>query len=176
MNSAKDIALIGVYTALLIGCQLALTALSGVELVTSLLLSFAYVFGVRRGLCVANAFSFLRCFVFGFFPPVIILYLIYYNLFVVVFGLLPRVLEKGQAQYRIAATSLIACAMTILFTVLDDIITPVFYGFSFAAAKAYAIMSLTAVVPQVACTAITVTFLSPALISVFKRQNFLKKG
>ena len=66
MKTAKDIALTGVYTALLIGAQVALSALSGIEVVTVLLLSFCYCFGIARGLAVANSFSLLRCLVFGF--------------------------------------------------------------------------------------------------------------
>ena len=72
MRTAKEIALISVFTALLIGGQFVLSGISGIEIVTVLLLSFSYYFGIRRGLLVANAFSLLRCFIFGFFVNVII--------------------------------------------------------------------------------------------------------
>ena len=64
MKTAKDIALTGVYTALLIGAQVALSALSGIEVVTVLLLSFCYCFGIARGLAV-RIFSFRSHFIFG---------------------------------------------------------------------------------------------------------------
>lgn len=49
MRTAKEIALIGVFTALLISGQFVLSGLSGIEIVTVLLLSFSYYFGIRRG-------------------------------------------------------------------------------------------------------------------------------
>ena len=62
---------------------------------------------------------------------------------------------------------LAAVFMTVFFTVLDDIISPLYYGLSLDATKAYAIASLTAVVPQVICTLVTVLLLLPVLIRVF---------
>ena len=79
MYTAKKIILPGVFTALLLGAQLVLSGISGIELVTVLLLTFAYKYGIKQGLFVANAFSLLRCFLFGFYPNVLILYLLYYN-------------------------------------------------------------------------------------------------
>ena len=70
----------GVFVALLIGGQFALFAVSGIEIVTVLFASFVFCFGIVRSLIVGTAFSLLRCFVFGFMPNVLILYLIYYNL------------------------------------------------------------------------------------------------
>ena len=90
-DSAKKIILPGVFTALLIGGQLALSGISGIEVVTVLLLTFVYKYGIGQGLLVANSFSLLRCFIFGFMPNVIVLYLIYYNIFVLVFGFLGKV-------------------------------------------------------------------------------------
>lgn len=167
MRAAKEIALVSVFTALMIGGQFVLSGISGVEIVTVLLLSFSYYFGIRRGLLVANAFSVLRCFIFGFFPTVIILYLIYYNLFVLVFGALGFKFKK-QLNVKIHIILIVtACFMTALFTGLDDIITPLFYGFSVDAMKAYALASLSAVIPQEICTVLTVTLLLPILIRVF---------
>ncbi len=63
MKAAKEIALVGVFTALLIGGQFVLSGISGVEIVTVLLLSFSYCFGIRmgyaRGQCV-HAFAVFR--------------------------------------------------------------------------------------------------------------------
>ena len=167
MRAAKEIALNGVFTALLIGGQIVLSGISGVEIVTVLLLSFSYYFGIRRGLFVANAFSLLRCLIFGFFPNVIILYLVYYNLFVLAFGLLGIKLKKELNLVIHIILVIAACIMTIIFTGLDDIITPLYYRFSIDAMRAYALASLTAVIPQVICTIVTVSFLLPILNRVF---------
>ncbi len=167
MRAAKEIALNGVFTALLIGGQIVLSGISGVEIVTVLLLSFAYYFGIRRGLFVANAFSLLRCLIFGFFPNVIILYLVYYNLFVLAFGLLGIRFKKELNLVIHIILVIAACIMTIIFTGLDDIITPLYYRFSIDAMRAYALASLTAVIPQVICTIVTVSFLLPILNRVF---------
>lgn len=167
MRAAKEIALNGVFTALLIGGQIVLSGISGVEIVTVLLLSFSYYFGIRRGLFVANAFSLLRCLIFGFFPNVIILYLVYYNLFVLTFGLLGIKFKKELNLVIHIILVIAACIMTIIFTGLDDIITPLYYRFSIDAMRAYALASLTAVIPQVICTIVTVSFLLPILNRVF---------
>ena len=58
--TAKEICIISLMTALLLGGQYVLAWASGVEVVTVLLLSFSYVFGVKRGCTVATAFSLLR--------------------------------------------------------------------------------------------------------------------
>lgn len=175
MRAAKEVALIGVFTALLTGGQFALSGISGVEIVTVLLLSFAYCFGVARSVIAANAFCLLRCCIFGFFPTVVILYLAYYNLFAVVFGLIGA---KFKRQYNLkyhAALVLAACLMTVLFTCLDDIITPLYYGFSLEAARAYAVASLAAAIPQIICTLLTVALLFPVLFKVFTATNFFVK-
>ena len=167
MRAAKEIALNGVFTALLIGGQIVLSGISCVEIVTVLLLSFSYYFGIRRGLFVANAFSLLRCLIFGFFPNVIILYLVYYNLFVLAFGLLGIRFKKELNLVIHIILVIAACIMTIIFTGLDDIITPLYYRFSIDAMRAYALASLTAVIPQVICTIVTVSFLLHILNRVF---------
>lgn len=174
MKAAKEIALISIVTALLIGGQFILSGISGVEVVTVLLLSFSYFFGVRRGLLVANAFSLLRCFIFGFFPIVIILYLVYYNLFVLVFGLLGIKFKKKLNIKIHTILVIVACIMTIFFTGLDDILTPLYYRYSLSAMKAYAFASLTAVIPQVISTVFTVVLLLPILIRMFRQVTYFK--
>lgn len=153
-----------------------MSGISGVELVTVLLLGFAYYFGAKRGLLVANAFSLLRCFIFGFFPTAIILYLVYYSLFVVIFGLLGMRFKRRLNIKIHILLLIIACVMTMTFTGLDDLITPLYYGFSLDATKAYAAASMTAVIPQVICTVFTVILLLPILIRVFESaKTFAKK-
>ena len=126
MSKTKEIALIGVYVALLIGGQVALSAISGIEVVTVLLASFAFYFGIKRSLIVAVAFSILRCFLFGFMPSVIILYLIYYPLFVTIFGLIGnRFKHKATPKHHVLVI-MVAVLCVVLFTALDNLITPLY--------------------------------------------------
>ena len=168
MNSAKKIILPGVFTALLIAGQLVLSGISGIEVVTVLLLAFVYKYGVGQGLLVANSFSLLRCFIFGFMPNVLILYLVYYNIFVLVFGFLGKVFRHEYSIKKHILVVIIAIIMTILFTIIDNILTPLMYGFTANAAKAYFVASLYTVIPQLVCTFATVIIVFPVLIKVLK--------
>ncbi len=168
MKTAKEISIISVFIALLIGGQFALSAVSGIEIVTVLSVTFFYCFGVLRGCIVATAFSLLRCFLFGFFPNVIILYLIYYNLLAITFGLLGRAFNKGISVKKIVVIVAVAVIMTALFTLLDNFITTTFYGFTENARKAYFISSMATMIPQLLCTLITVTFLFFPLYKICK--------
>ncbi len=166
MSFAKKVILPGVFTALLIGGQLALSGISGIEIVTVLLLTYAYRYGVKQGLLVATSFSVLRCFMFGFIPNVIVLYLIYYNLFAVVFGCLGKL---GKNEYDVKThVIVIVCVigMTALFTLIDDVLTPLMYGFTPEAMKTYFYASLATMVPQIICAFATVLVLFPALLKV----------
>ncbi|MBQ9081748.1 MAG: hypothetical protein IJY26_03850 [Clostridia bacterium] len=240
--SAKDIALVAVTVALLIGGQLALSMASGVEIVTILLLCFSYCFGAKRGMLAATAFSLLRCFIWGFYPTVIVLYLIYYNLFAFLFGLMgARQSEEAENKFnfvkiiftellfllifatcvfiiteqiqisfllldglktlswlilsvngfgfvtynallfltkkfpafkriqRVLFIAAVASVCTICFTLLDDIITPLFYGYTYAAALAYFDASFAAMIPQTLCTIVTVALLFHPLTKIFNR-------
>ena len=168
MNSAKKIILSGVFTALLIGGQLALSGISGIEVVTVLLLAFVYRYGIGQGLLVANAFSLLRCFIFGFMPNVIVLYLIYYNVFIVIFGFIGKVFKHEYSIKKHVIVLFIAVIMTALFTMMDNVLTPLMYGFTVNAAKAYFFASLYTVFPQITCTFVTVLTIFPVLLRILK--------
>ena len=73
-------------TGLLIAVQYALFFVNGVELVTVMLLAWSYRTGPVRASAVAISFSLIRCLFFGFFPAVVVLYLIYYTAFAIFFG------------------------------------------------------------------------------------------
>ena len=158
--------------ALLIAGQMALTAISGVEIVTVLLLCLSFYYGVRTGLAIATTFSLLRCFFFGFQVNVIVLYLVYYNLFGLFFGWLGKRLTGKITLPRIGIVVAFAVVFTILFTLLDDVITPLVYGFHPNAAKVYFLQSLTAMIPQSICAAVTVSVLFAPLLRVLRRINF----
>ena len=168
MVTAKKIILPGVFTALLLGAQLVLSGVSGVELVTVLLLTFAYKYGSKQGLLVATAFSLLRCFLFGFFPNVVILYLVYYNLFAFVFGVIGRLLKREYALKKHILLIVMALVLTALFTLLDDVITPLTYAFTWNATKAYFLASLYTMSLQMLCAGLTVAVLFPPLLRILQ--------
>ena len=168
MQTTKDLTLTATFTALLIGAQLALSAISGIEVVSVLFISYCYYFGVRRGIMVATVFSFFRCFLFGFFPQVIILYFTYYNLLAVVVGVLGHNLKRAMPTAQLIAVTATAIVMTVLFTLLDDVITPIFFRFSIEVANAYFYTSLATLIPHVFCVAVTVAILFLPLCKIYK--------
>ena len=172
MKSAKEIIIPAVFTAMLIGVQLVLSGVAGVELVTVLLLTFTYVFGLKQGFIVANAFSILRCALFGFFVNVVLLYLIYFNLFVLVIGLISKAFKRGYSLKIHIVLTVVAVILTASFTLIDDIITPLMYSYSLYATKIYFTASLTTMIPQMVCALATVILL---FFPLYKALNFAKK-
>lgn len=158
--------------ALLIAAQIALSMISGVEIVTVILLCLCFYYGIRTGLAIATTFSLLRCIYFGFQINVIVLYLIYYNLFGLFFGWLGKRFAGKITLPRIGIVVASAVMFTILFTLLDDVITPLIFGFHPNAAKVYFLQSLTAMIPQSICAAVTVSILFAPLQRVLRRINF----
>lgn len=139
-HSAKECAYIAVFVALVLALQLVLAALPNVEVVSALFICYAFVFGVRRGTAAATAFALLRQLVFGFFPTVLVLYLVYYNALTALFGWLgKRTLRPFKSLPLVVA---LACICTVGFTMFDNVITPLWYGYSAQAAKAYFVASL----------------------------------
>ena len=144
-------------------------------MVTALFLPYCYVCGARRGLAAAVCFSLLRCFLWGFVPTVIILYLVSSCLFALVLGGLGRLLRPLPMGARLPAVTAAAVGMTALFTLLDDVITPLFYGYGARAALVYFYNSLPVMALQCACTLVSVPLLFPpltkALFAVWKREG-----
>lgn len=169
MKTSKEIAVMALMTALLIAAQFVLFAVQGVEVVTVLFFSFCYVFGVKRGIAVAVAYSLLRCIFFGFFPNVVILYLVYYPLFAVAAGLTGRLLKESNMRpiLKIALCTAVAVVCTACFTLIDDLITPLYYRYSASSWAGYFYMSLPTMLAQVICTAITVALLTFPLVKIY---------
>ena len=169
-RASKECAYLAVFVALVIAAQICLAFLPGVEIVTVLFISYSFVFGARRGMMAAVAFSLLRQLVFGFFPLVFILYLIYYPLLTLLFGLLgSRVKSSVRTIWWLTLT---ACVCTVCFTLIDDILTPLWNAYTAEAARAYFLASLSVLLPQVICTALTVGFLFLPLERVFRLVKF----
>jgi hypothetical protein len=64
-----------------------------------------------------------------------------------------------------------AMAFTVFFTLLDDVITPLMFGFHPNAAKVYFLQSLSAVIPQTICSMVTVTVLFTPLTRVIQKVD-----
>lgn len=143
-----------------------MSGISGVEIVTVMLLCMCFSYGVRTGLAIATTFSLLRCLVFGFQVNVIALYLIYYNAFAAFFGWLGTRFTGRISVARQLVVVAFAVVFTACFTLLDDVITPFVYGFNRNAAKVYFLQSLTAMIPQSICAAVTVSILFTPLTKV----------
>ena len=158
--------------ALLIGGQLALSSVTGIEVVTVMMLCFCFCFGIGHGVAIATTFSLLRCFVFGFQINVIVLYLIYYNLFAVFFGWLGRRFAGKMSLLKTVIVVASAVVFTVCFTLLDDIITPLIFAFHPNVARIYFLQSLYAVIPQSICTVVTVSVIFHPLTKIIKKINF----
>lgn len=172
-RSAKECAYLAVFVALVIAAQLAFSFVPGVEIVTVSFVAYSLVMGAKRATVAATAFSLLREFVFGFFPTVLVLYLVYFNLLALCFGLLGGRCRAGLKS--LPWLVLIACACTVCFTLIDCVITPFWYGYSAKATKAYFLASLPFMIPQVICTAVSVSVLLLPLTKAFslvKKQLF----
>lgn len=236
LSLSKEIAYIAVTCALLLGGQFVFSFVMGVEIVTIILVCFSYTFGARRGVVCAVCFSLLRCLIYGFYPTVVILYLIYYPMLTLVFGLLGKCRNlssplcaaivnilliaictacavcyfadivkvakafavtikillwvifslcaaliivydciyfsrlKGKSEIlKVVLLASVGAVMTAIFTLLDDIITPLFWGYTPLTALAYFYSSFTAMLPQIICTIVTVCTLFLPLSAVFKK-------
>lgn len=236
LSLSKEIAYIATTCALLLGGQFVFSFVVGVEIVTVILMSFSFVFGARRGVICAVAFSLLRCFIYGFYPTVVILYLIYYPMLALIFGLLGKCKNLSsplcavvvnillvalaatcavcyfadiikvakvyaitikvllwvifslctalcviydciyfsdlKAKSDILKVVLIASAgavMTASFTLLDDVITPLFWGYTRLTALAYFYSSFTAMLPQIVCTVVSVCTLFLPMTAAMKK-------
>lgn len=117
ISAAKSAAYCAVACALLIAGQVALGFIAGVEIVTVLLLCFSVKLGVRRGVIIAVAFSLLRCFIWGFYPTVIVLYIIYYPLFALIFGCLGKIeddyMRSAPISVCVTVNAVSICVATV---------------------------------------------------------------
>ncbi len=167
MKTTRFITVTALFSALLIGVQFALSTIPGIELVTAFFLAFCFCEGVKEGVFVGVCFSLLRCLLFGFYPTVVILYLIYYPLFGAVFGFIGNKFSHKTGVVALFAVTVSAVILTAVFTLIDDVVTPVFFGFGKDAAVAYLQSSLPFMLTQCACAAVSVAFLFVPLVKAF---------
>lgn len=167
MRTTRFITITALFTALLIGVQFALSGVAGVELVTVFFLAFCFCAGIKAGVTVAITFSTIRCFLFGFYPSVIVLYLVYYVSFALFFGFLGNKFGRKITVSGYIAVLIFVCIFTACFSLLDDVITPIFYGFTLKSAIAYFYASLPFMLSQTICAFISVSVLFIPLIKIF---------
>jgi hypothetical protein len=117
LSPAKEIAYISVMCALLVGGQAAMSFVVGVEVVTLLLLTFSYCFDVKCGMLAAIAFCLIEFLIWGFYPAYVLLYLMYYPLFALLFGLLGKIKDEVYNN-----------APVWLFCVVNVVLAAIFVG------------------------------------------------
>ena len=99
------------------------------------------------------------------------LYLVYFNLIAIVFGLIGRLFSKKVSVIKLIIIVIVACVMTCLFTLLDGIITPLMLGMSKRAWETYIYASSIVLVTQVITTAVSVGVLFVPLTKAFSLIN-----
>jgi len=165
LSSAKESAFAAVFVAVLIASQFALSAIPGVEVITLLFCTYSFAFGAKRGMISAIAFSLIRQLIFGFFPTVLILYVIYYPLLCLAFGALGKRMQANMKTLVLIVV--LSCVCGAVFSLLDCVITPLWYGYSARAAKGYFLATLPVLGVQTVCVGIQTGALFLPLERVF---------
>jgi hypothetical protein len=163
MNTAKKTAICGAFCALLIITQYAFNAIKGVELVTLLFVTFCFTFGGVCGFLVAVAFCLLRCLIYGFFPSVVVLYLIYYPLLALAASALGKAIKKTPALKQTIIVTVFSVIFTIIFSAIDCVVTPLFYKFTASAWIAYIYQCAPVCLLQCVCVGFSIALLFPPL-------------
>lgn len=169
MKRTRDAVILASCTAILIGAQLVLSGVAGLEIVSAIFISFAFSLGVARGCTVATLFSLVRCFVFGFHLNVLVLYLIYFNSVALFFGFLGRRKFTKSNLVLTIIVVIFALLFTVGFTFLDVLITSVMYGFNSSGLSAYLAASLMTMLVHLLSVAVSVSVLFLPLTKVLDR-------
>lgn len=161
VRSTKECAYFAVFLAILFAVQFAFSSVVGIELISVLFITYAYVFGIRRSIFVSVVYSLARCLLYGFFPQVLVLYVVHFSLLCLIFG------AMGKSKAGLVKCVIISIIATVGFTLLDDVITPLFYQFSLAVFKTYFIASLLPMLIHCACVGASVAVLFKPLTKAF---------
>ena len=167
MNTAKKTAICGAFCALLLATQYVFNAIKGVELVTLLFVTFCFTFGGVCGFLVAVAFCLLRCLIYGFFPSVMVLYLIYYPLLALAASALGKAVKNAPALKQTIIVTLFSVVFTVIFSAIDCIVTPLFYSFTASAWVAYIYQCAPVCLIQCICVSLSVALLFLPLKKAF---------
>lgn len=169
MKTARNIAICGAFCALLIAIQYALNAVKGIELVTVFFFTFCFCFGGLYGCAVAVCYTLIRTFLFGFFPNVFLLYIIYYPIFALASGLVGKLLKKSSPKGQLLGSIVAVAFLVILFSAIDCLITPIVYTYTKGAWMAYVVQALPVCAIQCGCAIITTALLFFPLTRTFSR-------
>lgn len=169
MNTAKKIAVSGAFCALLVAIQYVLSAVKGIELVTVFFFTFCFSLGALTGCAVAICYTFLRSFLFGFFPNVMVLYLCYYPLLALAAGLLGKRLKESSPKKQLVFSIIVTAICTLGFSALDCTITPLFFNYTKEVWTAYIVQAIPVALMQTVCAIVSTALLFFPLTKTFTR-------
>ena len=89
------------------------------------------------------------------------------SLAILIFYIVLVITNKGEQGRELATVTALAAVCTVMFTLLDDVITPLFMGYSAETATAYFYTGFMAMLPQTICAAVSVFVLFLPLKKAF---------
>ena len=89
------------------------------------------------------------------------------SLAILIFYTVLVIVKKGKQGRELATVTALAAVCTVMFTLLDDVITPLVLGYSAEAATAYFYTGFIAMLPQTICAAVSVFVLFLPLKKAF---------
>ena len=125
LKSAKRVAFAGVMGALLVVSKFALSFIPNVEVVTTLLVAFCFVFGFD-GVVSSLVFCTLDVIIYPPSIDVIVSYYIYWNLMAITVAVLREFKVRNFTAYFITATG-----YTLFFGVITSFFNSLFFGVPF---------------------------------------------
>ena len=123
--SAKRIAFAGVMGAILIVSKFALSFIPNVEIITTLLISFCFVFGFD-GVIASLIFCTADAIIYPFSLDVAVSYFVYFNGLAIFIAILKEFKVKSFTVYLLTAI-----VSTILFGVITSLFYSLFFGVNF---------------------------------------------
>ena len=78
------------------------------------------------------------------------------SLAIFIFYIVLAIIKKGEQGRELASVTALAAVCTVMFTLLDDVISPLVLGYSADAATAYFYTGFMAMLPQTICAAVSV--------------------
>ena len=127
LKSAKRLAFAGVMGALLVVGKFAFSFIPNVEVVTTLLIAYCFVFGFD-GVISSLVFCTLDVIIYPPSIDVVISYYIYWNLMAITIATLSKLKVKNFIPHFVTA-----CVYTLLFGAITSLFNSLFFGVPFGA-------------------------------------------
>ena len=167
----RDICQVAILAALITAAKFALSFVANVELVTTLLVSYSLVLGMKKSLPICLIFIFIEVLIYGL-SVWVIMYLIHWQC-VVIFTCLVR-----NKKHSIVYAVIIGIVLTALYGVQTTFIETLFFGkgkWSYFCARY--ISGLYFFIVHVVCNCIALPILVPIITKTLKNleNNFNKK-